>query len=49
MVNQAEPFKIKMVEKIKQIPKSEREEALKRAGYNLLFIKFRSGLYRSSN
>ena len=38
MVNQAEPFKIKMVEKIKQIPKSEREEALKRAGYNLFSL-----------
>ena len=38
MVNQAEPFKIKMVEKIKQIPKSEREEALKKAGYNLFSL-----------
>ncbi len=38
MVNRAEPFKIKMVEKIKQIPKSEREEALKKAGYNLFSL-----------
>ena len=38
MVNQAEPFKIKMVERINQIPKSEREAALKRAGYNLFSL-----------
>ncbi|SES91483.1 tryptophanase [Anaerobranca gottschalkii] len=31
----AEPFKIKMVEPIKMISREEREEALKRAGYNL--------------
>jgi len=34
-----EPFKIKMVEPIKKISKKEREEALKRAGYNLFALK----------
>lgn len=38
MTNRAEPFKIKMVERINQIPESEREEALKRAGYNLFSL-----------
>src|SRR6056297_4256489 len=35
----AEPFKIKMVERIKQIPRQEREKALKRADYNLFALK----------
>ncbi len=35
----AEPFKIKMVEPIRQIPKNERKKALKRAGYNLFSLK----------
>ena len=35
----AEPFKIKMVEPIKQIPKEERKKALKRADYNLFALK----------
>ncbi len=35
----AEPFKIKMVEPIKQIPRKEREKALKRADYNLFALK----------
>jgi len=34
-----EPFKIKMVEPIKKISRKEREEALKRAGYNLFALK----------
>ncbi len=36
--SQAEPFKIKMVEKIKKIPRNEREEALEKAGYNLFAL-----------
>ncbi|MGM0437757.1 MAG: tryptophanase [Bacillota bacterium] len=35
----AEPFKIKMVERIKQIPREERKKALKRADYNLFALK----------
>ncbi|MGM0410854.1 MAG: tryptophanase [Bacillota bacterium] len=35
----AEPFKIKMVEPIKQISREEREKALKRAHYNLFALK----------
>lgn len=35
----AEPFKIKMVEPIKQIPYEERVAALNRAGYNLFALK----------
>ena len=35
----AEPFKIKMVEPIKQISRKEREKALKRAHYNLFALK----------
>jgi Tryptophanase len=35
-VSKPEPFKIKMVEPIKLISRQEREEALKRAGYNVL-------------
>jgi len=38
MTTRAEPFKIKMVEKINQIPRAEREEALKEAGYNLFSL-----------
>ncbi|MFN2364191.1 MAG: tryptophanase [Halarsenatibacteraceae bacterium] len=38
MTNRAEPFKIKMVERINQIPRAEREEALKEAGYNLFSL-----------
>jgi tryptophanase len=34
-----EPFRIKMVEPIHLIPKSEREKALKRAGYNIFGLK----------
>lgn len=35
----AEPFKIKMVEPINLIPREQREEALKRAGYNVFSLK----------
>ncbi|MGM0421078.1 MAG: tryptophanase, partial [Bacillota bacterium] len=38
MSKKAEPFKIKMVEKINQIPKEEREKALESAGYNLFAL-----------
>ena len=37
--SKAEPFKIKMVEPIKQIPRKKREKALERAGYNLFALK----------
>ena len=36
--SQAEPFKIKMVEKINKIPRNEREAALEKAGYNLFAL-----------
>lgn len=35
----AEPFKIKMVEPIKQISRKERKKALEKAGYNLFSLK----------
>ncbi len=34
-----EPFRIKMVERIKMTTKEEREEAIKRANYNLFYLK----------
>ncbi|CEP78970.1 tryptophanase [Defluviitoga tunisiensis] len=38
-VSKPEPFKIKMVEPIKLISRQEREEALKRAGYNVFALR----------
>lgn len=35
----AEPFKIKMVEPLKMIPRAEREQAIIRAGYNPFLLK----------
>ena len=35
----AEPFRIKMVEKVKMLNREEREEAIKRAHYNLFSLK----------
>jgi tryptophanase len=38
-ISKPEPFKIKMVEPIKLISRQEREEALKRAGYNVFALR----------
>ncbi|HPG59281.1 MAG TPA: beta-eliminating lyase-related protein, partial [Candidatus Wallbacteria bacterium] len=37
----AEPYKIKMVEKIRKITKAEREKLVREAGYNVFNLKSR--------
>ena len=37
----AEPYKIKMVEKIRKITRTEREKLVKEAGYNVFNLKSR--------